>query len=81
VRVKKPIDAEFTYVAGPMRPGDEHPGHRGWYYTGMRDHRGNLLWYRPPGRWSLWVRRVALVAYLALMALGVFGGLVVEKPL
>lgn len=66
--MRKTVDARFEYVAGPMRPGDEHPGHPGWLYTGRRGRDGELLWYRPPGNVSRWVRRLGLWVYWGLMA-------------
>lgn len=75
----KVIDADFDYVAGPMRVGDEHPTRRGWLYTGRHDRRGVLLWYKPPGRFSWWVRRIALTIYWSMMAVGVISALLFDK--
>lgn len=72
-------NAEFEYVCGPMRVGDEHPSHPNWFYTGRRNRRGVLLWYRPPGPISRWVRRIIFAVYFALVGLGIFAGLVIEK--
>ena len=71
----KVTDAQFDYVAGPMRPGDEHPVNRGWYFTGRKNRRGEWLWYKPPGPISRWIKRIALVIYILLMAMGVTAGL------
>lgn len=66
IRVTKGV-----YVSGPMRLGDEHPTRKGWFYTGKRDRNGVLLWYKPPGPVSRWVRRIGIIGYLTLMAFGV----------
>lgn len=63
--------AKGVYVSGPMRLGDEHPAHKGWHYTGKRDRNGALLWYRPPGPVSRWIRRIGMIGYLTLMAFGI----------
>lgn len=73
------MDAAFEYVSGPMREGDEHPAHKGWFYTGRRDRKGVLLWYKPPSAFSLWARRIALGMFAAMMALGMFAAFFVEK--
>lgn len=77
--MEKVVDAEFEYVAGPMRVGDEHPTRRGWFYTGRRNRKGVLLWYKPPGQISRWIRRIAAGLYLALMALGIISAILYDK--
>lgn len=66
---KKPrtTDAAFEYVAGPMRPGDEHPRHPGWFFVGTRGRRGEWLWYKPPGLISRWIRRIAAWLYVLMI--------------
>lgn len=76
---RRVIDADVDYVAGPMRPGDEHPVNKGWFYTGRFNRKGDALWYKPPGPISRWIRRIALAIYLALMALGIFAAFVIER--
>jgi hypothetical protein len=78
--MRKVVDADYEYVAGPMRVGDEHPSHPGWQYTGQRDRKGNLLWYKPPGAISRWIRRVAIGMWLALMVLGMISAFLFENP-
>lgn len=66
---KKPlvIDAEFAVVSGPFRVGDEHPTQKGWYYTDKIGRNGERLWYKPPGPFSRWVRRIAGFLYVAII--------------
>lgn len=77
--MRKVFNARSEYVAGPMRPGDQHPWHPGWQYTGQRGADGELLWYQPPGAFRRWVRRIALSAFLAMLAVGVFAAFFVES--
>lgn len=71
--------ARSVYVSGPMRIGDEHPTRKGWFYTGKRNRAGVLLWYRPPGPVSRWIRRIGLIGYLTLMAFGIGVALIMGK--
>lgn len=65
------IDAEFEVVSGPLRVGDEHPIRKGWFLTDKVGRHGEPLWYKPPGPVSRWIRRIGVIGYLALMALGI----------
>lgn len=71
--MKKPraTDAQFRYVSGPMRPGDEHPARPGWRFTGKRNSLGYWLWYKPAKPFWRWVRRIAWTAYFLAMAVAV----------
>jgi len=71
----KIIDADFEVVSGPLRVGDEHPIRKGWYLTDKVGRKGEVLWYKPPSTFSKWVRRMAWVIYLGLMAFAVIVGL------
>jgi hypothetical protein len=62
---EKIIDAEYELVSGPLRPGDEHPVRKGWYYTGRWNTGGQALWYRPP--MPFWKRFLLLAAAAAVL--------------
>lgn len=78
MRRSKIIDAEFEVVDGPYRVGDEHRTRKGWYLTDRLDRHGNPLWYKPPGVFSKWLRRIGYVLWLGPILLGVAGMVVAE---
>ena len=69
----EPIDAEYAFVGGPLRVGDEHPTNRGWYYTGRVDTDGDPLWYHPPPRWRRRARLIGEGAFIAMFLLPAIG--------
>lgn len=53
--------------------GDEHPTRKGWFLKEEIGPRCEPLWYRPPSRLGIWLRRAALAVYVGLMAFAVIG--------
>lgn len=45
------LEGTATPTDGAFRPGDEHPGKKGWYFA-VRDAAGTTWWYRPAARWE-----------------------------
>jgi hypothetical protein len=39
-----------------FKVGEEHPLHKGWFYTGKFDRKGEPLWYRPPSAFFRFIR-------------------------
>lgn len=69
----KVIDAEFDVVDGPYRVGDEHRERRGWFLTDKIGKHGEPLWYKPPSRVWVWIRRACYAIWFGCIALGVLG--------
>ena len=76
MRREKVIDADFELVSGPFREGDEHPDKPGWYWTGKKDEHGDWLWYQPPNRYWLWVRRLAWTIWIGSIVGGILLALI-----
>lgn len=45
--------------------GDEHPTRKGWFLVEELGPRGEPMWYRPPSRFSVWIRRVLFAVWLS----------------
>lgn len=50
--------------------GDEHPTRKGWFLVEELGARGEPMWYRPPSRFSVWMRRVSWAIYAILIGGG-----------
>lgn len=72
---RRVIDADFEFVSGPMRAGDEHPTRKGWFLTDIY-RKGVRQWYRPPGLISRWIRRIAIVLWLGMILTGIIATIV-----
>jgi hypothetical protein len=77
VHPPEPIDVEFVRVSGPFRPGDPHPQRRGWFFTGLHDESGDLLWYQPPPAWRRWCRLAGEGMFIAMFLLTGIGATLV----
>ncbi len=61
-----------------LQPGDEHPTKKGWFLTDKLGSRKEPLWYKPPSRLSVWVRRIALWTWIGLIGTGIVVSLLLE---
>lgn len=77
--MRKVIDADYEVISGPLRVGDEHPTRKGWYLTDQVGADGNALWFKPPGPFSRWIRRIAIFIWIAAVVLGVGSALLFDK--
>ena len=55
--------------------GDEHPTRKGWFLVEQIGRRGEPLWYRPPSRFSVWVKRITTILYFGIIAMGFFAAI------
>lgn len=66
------LEGTATPTDGAFRPGDEHPGKKGWYFA-VRDAAGTTWWYRPAAKWEraiFYTTLFVVVAGMLAIAIG-----------
>lgn len=61
------LEGTATPTDGAFRPGDEHPGKKGWYFA-VRDAAGTTWWYRPAAKWERAIYYATVFAVCMLFA-------------
>lgn len=50
-----------------LKPGDEHPTRKGWFLTDQLGPRQEPLWYKPPSKLGVIIRRAAMALYVLMI--------------